>query len=418
MPILLFNGRKLKYYKGMRFIQYRSSALMASLILLLSSFAHVAWAHLPEDSYLFLRDDQGAPSLTWDISAGNLAELMPLDLEVSEAVLRQALLDIEDEVVAIALDNLKMSQPQGDCMLERSAYGTTNYTSGLYASLKFLLHCPSAAPITMTYTLMTGVESGHRGILLYNWVEGNSARHEFFEGKPSFTLTPSQASVQTGQNSVQKSSSYGESSSWLSSFVTYVKEGVWHIWIGVDHILFIVTLLLPAFLFWRERQWQALAGFRPAMIETIKIVTAFTLAHSITLTLSTLGWVSMPAKITESIIALSVVVVALNNIRPMFSHGRWSLAFLFGLLHGFGFAYVLGDLGLHSGGLLVSLAGFNIGVELGQLAILLVLLPLLYLLRNNRIYQKFLMPGLSGLIALVALIWIVERTTGNEWLGF
>ncbi len=403
----------------MKFYRLRIQLLFAGLILQLGCLPISAWAHLPEDSYLFLRDDQGIPSLTWDISAGNLAEIMPLDLDVSEDALKQELLDRQEDVFSITATSLKISQAEGVCELERSGYSTSNYTSGPHASLKFLVRCPAAGSITIDYTLLEGVESGHRGILLYNWVEGNSARYEFFEGKSTFTLTPSKSiPVNADTENSAASQATANSTNWLSSFITYVKEGVWHIWIGIDHILFIVTLLLPAFLIWRERQWQALNGFRPAMLETIKIVTAFTVAHSITLTMSTLGWVSLPAKITESIIALSVVVVGLNNLRPMFSHGRWTLAFLFGLLHGFGFAYVLGDLGLHSGGLFTSLAGFNIGVELGQLAILAVLLPVLYLLRESRIYRKFLMPGLSGLIALVALIWLIERLTGNEWLGF
>jgi len=392
----------------------RSAPAVAVLwFLIIASLPATVSAHIPEDSYLFLRDDQGALELTWDISAGNLNEILSFEIEADQEIDAVAVMAAKDAVLDVARENLTVSQAAGECTLKESGYKTINYTSGIYASIEFLVKCPSDTPINFEYTLLEGIESGHRGILLYNWVEGNASRFEFFEGKSSFTLeSAADSGSVTAPDSVAS-----KPTSWASTFITYIKEGIWHIWIGLDHILFIVTLLLPAVLIWRDRQWQATTGFKPVLIETVKIVTAFTVAHSITLTMSTLGWVSLPAKITESIIALSVLVVAINNIRPFFPRGRWTLAFLFGLLHGFGFAYVLGDLGLHSSGLLLSLAGFNIGVEIGQLAIVLLLMPLLYWCRESLLYRKVLMPLCSALIGLIALLWIIERVSGKELLG-
>ncbi|RYE96019.1 MAG: HupE/UreJ family protein, partial [Oxalobacteraceae bacterium] len=192
---------------------------------------------------------------------------------------------------------------------------------------------------------------------------------------------------------------------------------VWHIWIGFDHILFLLSLLLPAVLVLRDRRWEGRTTFRAAAIDVLKIVTAFTLAHSITLTLATLGVVSLPSRLVESAIAASVALAALNNVWPLF-HGRRALvAFAFGLIHGFGFASVLLDLGLPKAALLLSLVGFNVGVELGQLAIVLLFLPLAYLARNTLLYRRGVLGLGSCLIVLVALAWLVERSMDVKLLA-
>ena len=118
----------------------------------------------------------------------------------------------------------------------------------------------------------------------------------------------------------------------------------------------------------------------------------------------------------ESAIAASVVLAAVNNIYPLFRTRRPVAAFAFGLLHGFGFASVLGDLGLPQGALVTSLLGFNVGVEIGQLCIVAVFLPLAWLLRDTRFY-RLLLTGGSALIALLALVWFVERAFDMPLLG-
>ena len=141
----------------------------------------------------------------------------------------------------------------------------------------------------------------------------------------------------------------------------------------------------------------------------LKVVTAFTLAHSITLSLATLGVVALPSRIVESAIALSVVVAALNNLWPAITKRLAVLAFAFGLIHGFGFASVLLDLGLPQSSLLLSLVGFNVGVELGQLAIVAVFLPLAFMARTTVFYRKPVLFGGSCLIVTIAAVWLAER---------
>ena len=172
------------------------------------------------------------------------------------------------------------------------------------------------------------------------------------------------------------------SSPW-QEFLQFWHEGVWHIWIGYDHILFLISLLLPAVLWWTEGGWQAVDSFRPAFWEVFKIVTAFTVAHSITLSLAVLGIVKLPSHWVESAIAVSVLIVALHNLYPVIRARLWIVAFIFGLVHGLGFATVLLDLGLPGKSLLLALVGFNLGVEVGHVAIVSAFLPLAFLVRRS-----------------------------------
>jgi hypothetical protein len=132
-------------------------------------------------------------------------------------------------------------------------------------------------------------------------------------------------------------------------------------------------------------------------------------AHSITLWLAVMEYVTLPARLVESTIALSIVITALNNLYPVLPISGWMIAFVFGLVHGFGFANVLVDLGLSSLTLAVALLGFNVGVELGQIAIVLVFLPLAFVLRKTTFYRWGVLRLGSALIALVGGIWLIER---------
>jgi hypothetical protein len=208
----------------------------------------------------------------------------------------------------------------------------------------------------------------------------------------------------------------GEGSVW-QTLADYVWEGVWHIWIGYDHILFLLSLLIPAVLGRRDNRWHAVESFRPACMAVLKIVTVFTLAHSITLWLAVMDYVTLPGRLVESTIALSIVVTALNNLYPVLPLSGWAIAFVFGLVHGFGFANVLLDLGLSSLNLGVALLGFNVGVELGQIAIVLVFLPLAFLMRDTAFYRWAVLRLGSTLVAIIGLIWLIERVFEVTILG-
>jgi len=198
---------------------------------------------------------------------------------------------------------------------------------------------------------------------------------------------------------------------WPEIFVEFIEHGIWHILIGYDHILFIVTLLLASVLVLRNNtEWVPTETFGAAFWTVAKIVTLFTVAHTITLSLAALGIIQLPIVLVEAVIALSIAIVALDNIFPLFHRRAWLVVFLFGLFHGLGFANVLAPLGVDQNAKTVALVGFNLGVEIGQLAIVAVVFPVLFLLRRWSLYVPLVLKvGSAGLIA-IALFWFIERT--------
>jgi hypothetical protein len=181
--------------------------------------------------------------------------------------------------------------------------------------------------------------------------------------------------------------------------------------------LFLLSLLLPAVFLREAGRWVPAQRFKPVFWDVLKVVTAFTVAHSITLSLAALEIIALPSRLVESVIAASVVFAALNNLYPLVNERRWLMAFVFGLIHGFGFASVLTDLGLPRDALVSSLFGFNVGVELGQLAIVAGFLPVAFYLRNTRFYLRGVFVLGSWLTMLVALIWLLERAFDLQLLS-
>lgn len=190
----------------------------------------------------------------------------------------------------------------------------------------------------------------------------------------------------------------------------YLGLGFTHILpLGVDHILFLLALLLPSVMWWENGRWRPAPVLRKVLLETAGIVTAFTLAHSLTLSLAVFQVVNLPSRLVESVIAFTVLLAALNNLFPLVTTQRWRLAFVLGLIHGFGFAGVLWELGLPTDALVLALACFNLGVEAGQLAIVALVLPLAFVLRRTWLYQRLALPLGSTAVALLALVWCLER---------
>jgi hypothetical protein len=196
------------------------------------------------------------------------------------------------------------------------------------------------------------------------------------------------------------------------TIIEFVGEGVRHIWGGLDHLLFLLALLLPASLLRTAGRWVPRPGFWPTLREVLKVVTAFTLAHSITLVLSFFGVIRLPSRWVESAIALSVFIAAWNNLRPFLPGRAWALAMGFGLVHGLGFAGALAGLALPKTARGLALGAFNVGVELGQIVIVAVAIPFLFAASRKDWYPRFVMGVGSLLIAWMAIIWVLERATG------
>jgi hypothetical protein len=363
-----------------------------------------AQAHKPSDSYLTISVDGAQVSGRWDIALRDLDFAIGLDADGDGNITWGEVRAQHAAMAAYAAARLQLQADGVDCPVEVGAQLVDEHTDGAYTVMPLRFACATTAAagapgaLTLRYTLFADIDPQHRGLL--NLSAGGATRTAIF-----------------GPQEAQQSFTLAETSRW-KQLLDYAREGVWHIWIGFDHILFLLSLLLPAVGVWTHRRWQPVASFRQAFWDVLRIVTAFTVAHSITLSLATLGLVSLPSRLVESSIAASVVLAALNNVRPVFHSRRWMVAFAFGLIHGFGFASVLVDLGLPQGALALALLGFNLGVEAGQLGIVAAFLLLAYPLRRSAFYRRVVLLGGSLLIAVIAAAWLVERAFNLKLLPF
>lgn len=366
-----------------------SGWLLAGLLLVLSP---VGSAHKPSDSYLSLDLDGQTIAGQWDIALRDLDYALGLDDDGDGAITWGELRTHHAAIADYALARLSLQADGASaCRLQPAQQLVDYHSDGAYTVLRFTADCPVApAALSLEYRLFFDLDPSHRGLLKIRYPDRVQTAVLAPE-QPRLTLDPARRSL--GQQ-----------------FVEYWREGVWHIWIGFDHILFLLALLLPAVLRREGNRWRRVEAFRPALWDVIGIVTAFTVAHSITLTVAALGWVNLPSRWVESAIAATVIVAALNNLYPLVQGRRWLIAFCLGLVHGFGFASVLTDLGLPSDTLALALAGFNLGVETGQLVIVAGFLPVAFILRGSWFYQQAALRWGSLAVAAVALVWLLERS--------
>jgi hydrogenase/urease accessory protein HupE len=335
-------------------------------LLALALLAMPASAHKASDAYLQVDAREGTVDVRWDIALRDLDAVLALDADGDRALtwgeVRSALPSIEAHVLPrLAIDG---------CALRPAAPALETRSDGTYLALTLHAACTPPAGLPMRYTLFAQSDATHRGIAQVRWPDGRS---EVRLLDPATPAAPSSSS--------------------------FVAEGVHHILTGYDHLLFLLCLLLPAALGRQGRTLWAVAG----------IATLFTVAHSLTLAWSALGGVSLPASIVEPAIALTIVVAAIDNLRPLF--GRWRLAvtFAFGLVHGFGFAGVLQELDLPAAEFGWALLRFNAGLELGQLGVLALAAPLLIAIGRAPAWRTPVLQGGSIAAAALAMMWFAER---------
>jgi len=314
------------------------------------------------------------------VAVRDLDAALTLDGDGDGAITWRELETAAPRIDAYVASRLALASDGQPCALQLERAGVAELSDGAYWVIPLIAACPHRPEaLSITYRLLFDVDAQHRGLV-----------HLGSQTLIVASGTPVRAKVDGA-----------------TSFGSFVQDGVFHIWHGLDHCLFLLCLILPAVFQRPGARWQAADSLRTVCREVFEIVTAFTLAHSITLVVSAVGLLSMPSRIVETAIALSVVAAAVNNLVRAID-ARWAVAFALGLLHGFGFSSVLIDLGLPSRELIGALLGFNLGVELGQGAIVISLLPILYLIRRTLAYQALLWGG-SGIAGLIAAFWSYQR---------
>ena len=259
---------------------------------------------------------------------------------------------------------------------------------------------PQILDITFTPFLVEIDDRNNIALVSNDWKRGVIEE----EANELLVLTPGSPSGQID---------LGESNQW-GNFRSSIDLGVDHIRTGPDHIFFVLVLLLPSVLVLGAMRWRPAPSFGGSLWRVIKIATMFTIAHSITFTLAGLEILPLPpSKLVETIIAASIGAAALHNIRPIFGRGEATIAFVFGLFHGMGFAGLVADLDIDRTTQLVSLLGRNVGIEIGQVIVILVTFPALFLLRRTQAYLPLMYAG-SVMLAILAGMWVIERVFEND----
>ena len=363
------------------------------VLILMALAAPLAQAHIASNGFLSLRVErtQVSGALELAIRDGELA--VGLDRDGDGKVTWGELKSSQTALQVYVLKHLHLTGDHGPCRLGFDSVQVNDRVDGRYLWLPINADCGGVVRrLAIDYTLLGDEDPSHRGLL-------------------SLSAGGATQTAVLGGASAARSFDLDHPSPW-SAFAEYLRAGIWHIWSGIDHLLFLLSLLLPAVLLRRQQRWEPSPNAAPAFGNIVKVVTAFTLAHSITLSLAAFDVIRLPGRLTESVIAASIIVAALNNVVPVVTESRCRIAFAFGLLHGFGFASVLAEMGLPQGARLVSLVAFNLGVEAGQLAVVLAVMPLAYVLRSTAFYRRAVMPWGSSAIAALALVWLVQRAWG------
>lgn len=369
--------------------------LIGSVFLCLVIWSGAVFSHQTGNSYLTLREADGRLWVELDFIVRDLGNLLQAPGQPSDPPpAPEKLAALQVPITQTVKRSLSIAIDEQDIPLEFMTQSVVLHNDGLYVRQRFSAQALSAQAkfVVVRYQFFT---------------QNDMLGRAFFK----LSLRGEEISSVFDQSNAIQRFALGEGKRWATMGL-FTKEGAKHIWEGPDHLLFLLTLLLPGLMLIRPADASSASGNTAAWKFALKVITAFTLAHSITLACSVLGWVSLSDRFIESMIALSIMLSAALNLQNRFNFSHWKLAFVFGLIHGMGFANGLKELGLSSMYFLETLFAFNLGVELGQLsAVVLVAVPLVLLVRREKSRLQVMRWG-SGIVFLIALVWLVQRLFG------
>ncbi len=362
-------------------------ALVAALSILLTAPRQAA-AHSQSYGYLNVLLKENALEGKLEVAVRDLDTLLGLDSDGDGNITWGEFRSRETAVTEAVLARITIAAKGAECRLVGGPALTQPRGGETYLVFPFDGKCAGLdGPLEVGYRLLFDIDAQHRGLV--NVISST--------GSQNFVMTPSTQTVTLTP----------QGGGWANLVLTWLAHGIHHILIGYDHILFVITLLLGTVM------RQKFGSIRALLADTAKVVTAFTLSHSITLALAAFGVIVVPVPLAESLIAATIALAAANNLWPLVTQRVWLVALVFGLIHGIGFANVLTDLGLQSSSLLASLLAFNIGVEIGQFIIVIVALPVIIFASRQKLGRYF-MPVSNLAIIVVALLWFSDRAFNTK----
>lgn len=368
-------------------------------LLLMFTLPAGAHAHSLGQTYLYLSFSESSVDARFEVGPQDLNLALGLDLPTDHTMTLADIEPVSQQIVDYLLSHAAIA-PDGEVRKLVFREHTIRDTQTLQFVLsRFVIEGLTAAPefIDVEYAVLLDEDPKQSGLLV---VENDWKSHTF-ENEAGVSL------IFDGNSRAQRLDL--TESTILSGLNAMIGLGMQHILEGIDHVLFLIAILLPAVVRREEECWVPVRRFRSALWHVAKIVTMFTIAHSITLSLAALGLLNVPARVVESVIAASIAVAALDVFFPILGKRIVVIIFLFGLFHGAGFASVILSMNIHPDYIVWTLLGFNVGVEIGQLAIVLVVFPLLYMVRSNAMYLRYGMPAMASLLIAVAAYWFIER---------
>jgi hypothetical protein len=350
-------------------------------------FAGSAYAHKASDSYLQLDAGDKTLNLRWDIALRDLDAALILDANDDGQLTWAEVKAAWPRIETYAMARLSIA----GCPLRLGSTALERRNDGAYAVMFLMSDCALAASPTIAYSLLREIDPTHRGI---------AKIQRAGQATVLSMLDPAHAATDAAVAVSQAPTASGG----------FVREGVLHILTGYDHVLFLLCLLLPSVMRRTPEGWRPVDTLAQAVWPVVGIVSAFTVAHSITLALAATQVVSLSPAFIEPAIAITIILAALDNVWPIFPVRRVVVTFCFGLIHGFGFAGVLAELHLPTADFAWALLQFNLGLEMGQLLIVVSVTALLFLLRQRPQYRGLVIRGGSLAAMGVGALWLIERT--------
>jgi hypothetical protein len=364
--------------------------LLVALALL--TFGALAQAHKASDSYLQIDVGDKALAVRWDIALRDLDVALGLDTNDDGQLTWGEVKAAWPHIQAYALPRLAIA----GCPLHVTSTALERRNDGAYAVMFMSSDCALTQAPVIAYSLLREVDPTHRGI-----AKVTRAGHAM-----TLTMLSPSGAATTATTATAATSAPAQ----VHEAAGFIREGMLHILTGYDHVLFLLCLLLPSVMRRTPEGWRCVDKLSQAVWPVVGIVSAFTVAHSITLALAATRVVSLSPAFIEPAIAVTIILAALDNVWPIFPVPRVVVAFCFGLIHGFGFAGVLAELNLPTSAFAWALLQFNIGLELGQLLIVVSVTALLFLLRQRPQYRALVIRGGSFAAMLVGALWLIERT--------